>query len=97
MITVSGTVTATQTYPIWIDFFKIDPAVPGGRSILGKVPAQAGAWSVKIQENMGPVEIEAYQDPAGDGPTADDPKARCEQNPLVVADADIPGIALAIP
>ena len=96
-LTVSGTVTAAAEGMISIDFFKSDPAVAGGRTFLFKQMTQAGPWQVKFPKDYGKIEVEAYQDPKGDGPTEGDPKCTYEKNPVEIGASDVSGIDLVIP
>lgn len=96
-VAVSGTVQATLEYAISLDFFKHDEAAPGGRTFLFKQQVKQGAWSVPFPKGYGQIEIDAYQDPKGDGPTEGDPICHYEKNPITVGDGDVTGIDLLIP
>lgn len=97
-VTLSGTVTASLPGPISIDFHQHTPDAPGGRTYLFKIQAESGKpWEQPFPEGYGPIEIEAYQDAKGDGPTPGDPRAPYKGNPLTVAGEDLPGLDIVLP
>lgn len=96
MITVSGTVQATLPGDISLDFFKHDEGSAGGRSFLFKQQVKTGSWSAKFPKDYGRIEIDAYQDPKGDGPTEGDPICHYEKNPITLGSEDLSGVALLI-
>jgi hypothetical protein len=79
-----------------LDIFKVDATAPGGRSIAGKLKLRAGAFAFTAPADFGPMELEAYVDLDGDGPTGTDPSGRCAQNPLSVGSEDIDGLIIEI-
>lgn len=89
-VSVKGKVTAATALPVKIDFFKIDPAQPGGRTFLFKADVLDGAYEVHLPKDFGAVELEAYQDPDNNGPTSTDPRGKLAA-PLTIAGDDITG------
>lgn len=74
-IRLSGTINATSSAVVSLDFFRNDGVGQGGRTFLFKLPTPPGAWSQAIPVGYGPVVIEAFQDLTSDGPTPDDIRA----------------------
>jgi hypothetical protein len=95
-VSVSGTVTTTRKIPVTLDFWLVDGQGPGGRTYLGHVKVDAGAWSQKVPANLGPLLVEAYQDVTGDSRTGDDP-ATAMTAPVTIGTTDVSGIDLAVP
>ena len=76
-ITVSGIVSCETMGAIDLDFRTPDPAVEGGMKGQGKLLLERpGVFSIQIPQNIGSVEIQAFQDVLGDGPSFDDPFAQ---------------------
>lgn len=96
MVTLSGTVQATLPGDISLDFFKHDEGSAGGRTFLFKQQVHPGAWSAQFPKDYGPIEIDAYQDPKGDGPTEGDPICHYDKNPVMVGSEDVSGLNLLI-
>lgn len=95
-VKVSGVVTTTRASAVKIDLFKLNPDSPAGRDYLFKIDASAdGSFVFEVPAAYGSLELEAYQDLAGDGPSGDDPKGRA--GPIAVAAADVTGVAINIP
>jgi hypothetical protein len=94
-VRVGGKVSARLPHPIYVDLFTA-PAGAGGRKHLGKVEARDGAWTARVIPDLGPIVIEAYQDPDRDGPTKGDAKVSYP-SPVVVGKDAITGIDLVLP
>ena len=94
-ITLRGTITASTELPVFIDFFKVDPTSPGGRTYLFKVQATGGTFEAQVPKDFGTLDVEAYQDPNNDGPTATDPRGRLG-TPLVAGASDVDGLAITV-
>lgn len=94
-ITLRGTVAAPTALPVFIDFFKVDPTAPGGRSYLFKVQATDGTFTAQVPKDFGALDVEAYQDPNADGPTATDPRGRLS-SPLTAGASDIDGLVITV-
>lgn len=79
-----------------LDVFRVDPQGPGGRAFAGKVKASPGPVELKVPTSFGKVTVEAFVDPAGDGPTAGDPFAACPCNPVDLSRGDQAGIRIQL-
>ncbi len=78
-VAVSGTVVASHAGPLDLDLWKVDPTAPGSRSHLGKVPQEGpGPFELLVPVDFGKLQIEAFVDQTGDGPSMDDPFGRVE-------------------
>ncbi len=95
-VKVSGKVTTPREIAVKIDLFKLNPETPAGRDYLFKIDAEGdGSFVFEVPAAYGSLELEAYQDIAGDGPSGDDPKGRA--GPIPVGAANVSGVAIAIP
>jgi len=95
-VRLSGRLVWTGDQLVNVDLFKLDASAPGGRTIAGKLKVKAGEFSFTAPADFGPMDIEAFVDLAGDGPSATDPSGRCSQNPLTVGSEDIDGLSIEI-
>ncbi|RME28365.1 MAG: hypothetical protein D6798_02595 [Deltaproteobacteria bacterium] len=95
-VTISGTIDYDGDHLVDVDLFKTDPEAPGGRSVAGKLKLKPGEFSFTAPKDFGPLELEAFVDLEGDGPSADDPAGRYEGNPLTVGSSDIDGVVIRI-
>ncbi len=93
-VTISGTIAYDGEGLVDIDLFKSDPEAPGGRSIAGKLKLKPGSFSFTAPKDFGKLELEAFVDVDGDGPSASDPVGRYEDNPLTVGSDDIDGVVV---
>lgn len=76
-VTVSGTVEAPAAGAMDLDLWKVDPDAPGSRSHLGKIPQEGpGPFEILVPVDFGKLQIEAFLDQTGDGPSMDDPFGR---------------------
>jgi hypothetical protein len=96
-VRIGGSIKASKNLPIKIDLFKVDAAARGGRSFLGKVEASGGRWEAKFPKDFGPIEIQAYQDLTGDGPTGDDPQLRYSPSPVTIGTSALTNLDIALP
>ncbi len=71
-VKVGGRIVATNPSLVKVDIFKTDPTVKGGRSFVTKVEPRGEGWSLELPVDYGRIEIDAYLDAKGDGPTGDD-------------------------
>lgn len=94
-VTVGGSVSSRLALPVFVDLFSA-PSASGARKHLGKVEAKQGKWSARVIPDLGPIVIEAYQDPTGDGPSKGDP-AMVYAKPVVVGKTSITGLDLTLP
>lgn len=95
-VQIRGTLRYAGEHLVDLDLFKIDPASPGGRSIAGKLKVKPGEYSFAAPRDFGQMEIEAFVDIDGDGPSANDPVGRYADNPLTVGSDDLSGIDIEI-
>ena len=58
------------------DIFQPNESVPGGRKLLGKLKRTAGEFSLQVPVVLGALELDAFADQSGDGPSGDDPRGQ---------------------
>ena len=76
-ITVSGIVSCETMGSIDLDFRTPDPSIEGGMKGQGKLLLdRPGVFTLQVPKNTGSVEVQAFQDVLGDGPSFDDPFAQ---------------------
>lgn len=95
-VTLAGTVIWSGDQAINVDLFTPDATAPGGRTLAGKLKLRSGAFSFTVPKDFGVMEIEAYVDLEGDGPSATDPSGRCSANPLTIGAKDLDGLTIEI-
>ena len=71
-VKVGGRVRASNLALVKVDVFKTDATARGGRSFVTKVEPRGSNWSIELPVDYGTIEIDAYLDFKGDGPTGDD-------------------------
>jgi len=71
---VSGTLAYGGEGVIDMDLFQEDASAPGGRLLLGKLKKFAGPFEMEVPVSIERLEIDAFVDISGDGPSADDPR-----------------------
>jgi len=93
-ILVSGALISEAQGSIDIDFRIPDPTAPGGMAGQGKLlMSEPGAFSLEVPKNLGLLEVQAFQDLDGDGPTGDDPFAQVQ---LQVKEEDFLGLSIQL-
>jgi len=99
-ITISGTLSLegveTELGFIDLDLFAPDSSAPGGRRYLGKLKQKPGAYRFQAPRNFGAIELEAFGDLDGDGPTPGDPFGRFSGNPLTVGEEALTGVDIVL-
>jgi hypothetical protein len=95
-IEVSGTLTFAGPGVIDLDLFQPDAASTGGRRMLGKLKRPAGAYSLSVPANFGPLIMEAFVDEKGDGPSLSDPSGTTRPSPLPIAAEDIVAVDITL-
>ena len=75
-VTVSGIIRYSGAEVIDLDVFQPSDAAPGGRKLLGKLKRSAGEFSLEVPIGLGSLELDAFADKTGDGPSADDPRGQ---------------------
>lgn len=93
-VRVTGTLRSARDTTVLVDIFQAGTDAPGGRSYLGRVAVEPGAFTIVVSAALGTIELEAYQDLTGDSRSADDPVARTD--PFAVT-RDVPGLNLVLP
>lgn len=93
VVKLSGSVDLPGAAVVKVDIFTPAPAAGKGRKHVGTVVAEAGLWAAQVTPGLGAVEIEAYQDLTGDGPTPEDPRANSTVD-VVVGLVPVEGIRL---
>ncbi|MBM4365074.1 MAG: hypothetical protein FJ102_02590 [Deltaproteobacteria bacterium] len=71
-VKVGGRIVASNPALVKVDVFKTDATAKGGRSFVTKVEPRGSNWSIDLPVDYGKIEIDAYLDAKGDGPTGDD-------------------------
>ena len=94
-VLLSGTVRAPGAGKVAVDVFAGGAAAGAARKHLYKVETTDGAWKLRVAASLGPVEIEAYQDAVGDGPSPGDPRGRYAKD-VAVGTADLSGLDLTL-
>lgn len=93
-VVVSGIVSCETMGSIDLDFRTPDPSAEGGMKGQGKLLLERpGVFSLEIPKGTGLVEIQAFQDIQGDGPSFDDPFAQVK---FEVLEEDIVDLELAL-
>ncbi|MFH1466658.1 MAG: hypothetical protein ABIO70_19890, partial [Pseudomonadota bacterium] len=92
-VALSGQARSSLPGTIYLDLWRADPKAPGSRTHLGKVAFQPGVFSVEVPASFGPLQLEAFQDLTGDGPSLDDPFGRID---VEVGASPLAGLKLAL-
>lgn len=93
-VMVRGTITGELEDPIDIDVRTPDATQEGGVKGHGKILLdEPGAFELSVPKGLGAMELQAFQDAGGDGPTADDPFA---QAAVTVGDEDVDGVVMVL-
>ena len=94
-ITVSGIISGgDDQLSVDLDVRVPDPKSPGGVSAQGKMLIEApGPFEIEVPVDLGALELHAFQDLSGDGPTGDDPFAGVN---LEIGDEDVEDVTLAM-
>jgi hypothetical protein len=77
-----------------LDLFARDPTSPGGRSFLGKIKVTSNSFSFSAPSGFGALEIDAFGDVDGDGPTPGDPFGSVRT--LEIGAEDIDGLSIEL-
>ena len=89
-VTITGDITSPDPSPVEIDIRTPDPLAEGGVKGHGKIQVEApGPYELTVPSNLGPLELQAFQDLDSDGPGGNDPFAQVS---LVIEGEDLPGI-----
>jgi len=74
-VEVSGRLVWDGAGVVDMDLFTPDSSASGGRKLLGKLKRNVGVFSITVPASLGQLEIDAFADLNGDGPSGDDPRA----------------------
>lgn len=75
-VPVAGTVVFDGDAVVDLDLFQPDASVPGGRTLIGKLKISSGPFTLQVPRSLGALELDAFADKTGDGPSADDPRGQ---------------------
>ena len=93
-ILLSGSILSDSQESIDVDFRIPDATAPGGMAGQGKLLlGSPGVFSLSVPKGLGMLEIQAFQDLDGDGPTGDDPFAQIQ---LQITDQDQLNLAITL-
>ncbi len=104
-VMVSGTVDLSSAVlevvgkiQIDLDVFSQAPDSEAGRTLAGKLKVNPNSPGFRFQvpRDAGLLELEAYVDVDGDGPTPGDPFGLCTQNPVRVAEDDVGNLLIRL-
>ena len=100
-VTLSGTISvgpgvSVEAAQVALDVFSQGGTSEAGRNYLGKLMVGPGAFRIKAPRGVGKLELEAYVDLGGDGPSPGDPFGSCTANPVEVADRDVDGLSIVL-
>ena len=73
-VRVSGVLKYAGSGVIDMDLFQENASAPGGRVLLGKLKKFSGAFEILVPISVETLELDAFVDVTGDGPTGDDPR-----------------------
>ncbi len=94
MVTVRGKILSAELGPIELDVRTPDPLAEGGVKGHGKVQVdEVGPFELRVPAGLGPLELQAFQDPDADGPGGNDPFAQIQ---LVVGETDIEDVEMTL-
>jgi hypothetical protein len=88
--------TVVPDQEVDLDVFLKDAEEAEGRRMHSKHKIRTGAWSIRVPQDLGVVELEAFLDLGGDGPSKGDPMGMCTQNPLTIGKADLGELELRL-
>ncbi len=96
-VKISGTFSYSgeKTGAIRMDFLEISEGAGGPRLAHVSTLEDYGEWSIDAPKNYGAIRLMAFVDQNGDGPSQDDPVLAWPE-PIVIGDADVTGIDLAL-
>jgi hypothetical protein len=93
-VSVHGTVVFDGDAVVDLDLFQPDASVPGGRTLLGKLKISSGPFTLQVPRSLGALELDAFADKTGDGPSADDPRGQVSGIDLTAG--DVSGVQLIL-
>jgi hypothetical protein len=93
-VEVSGLLVWDGNGVVDMDLFTPDASASGGRKLLGKLKRNVGAFSIKVPASLERLEIDAFADRAGDGPSGDDPRATVAG--IILTDGSVTGLRVVL-
>ncbi len=75
-VPVQGIVVFDGDAVVDLDLFQPEASAPGGRTLLGKLKISSGPFTLQVPLSLGALELDAFADKTGDGPSADDPRGQ---------------------
>ncbi len=93
-VAVSGLIVWDENRVVDLDLFTPDSSAGGGRRLLGKLKKNVGAFRIEVPVRLGTLELDAFADLTGDGPTGDDPRATIRN--IVLTDGAVTGVQVAL-
>ncbi len=93
-VKVSGTLITTVNGTIDLDLFREDESAPGGRKLLGKLKRAPGPFEILVPAAVETLELDAFVDQTGDGPSGDDPRGSIKG--LMVSSGPITGVTITL-
>ena len=93
-VTVSGLIIWDGEQVVDLDLFTPDTSAGGGRRLLGKLKKNVGAFRIEVPVRLGTLELDAFADLTGDGPSGDDPRATIRS--ISLTDGAVSGLQVAL-
>ena len=93
-VLVSGTLVYDGSGVIDMDLFQEDASAPGGRILLGKLKKFAGSFELQVPVSLDSLELDAFVDMTGDGPSGDDPRGSVRG--IQVSSGPVSGVVIAL-
>jgi hypothetical protein len=93
-VQVSGIIQHDGEGVIDLDLFQPSDDAPGGRKLLGKLKKKKGPFTLQVPRILGALELDAFLDQTGDGPSADDPRGQLRG--IDLSQGDVEGLALTL-
>lgn len=93
-VKVSGTLVTSVDGTIDLDLFREDESAPGGRKLLGKLKRAPGPFEILVPAAVETLELDAFVDQTGDGPSGDDPRGSAKG--LMVSSGPIQGVTITL-
>jgi len=93
-VQVSGRLVWDGPGVVDMDLFTPDSSATGGRKLLGKLKKNVGAFSLTVPAILDRLEIDAFADRTGDGPSGDDPRGSAKD--IQLTDGDVTGLEIVL-
>ena len=93
-VAVSGLIVWEGDQVVDLDLFTPDASSGGGRRLLGKLKKEIGAFRLEVPISLRVLELDAFVDLTGDGPTGDDPRATIRN--ISLTEGSVSGIQIVL-